>query len=63
MILLFYNRPGRPVPWKHNPPKSGDAVEREFSDELRDARFPPGWYLLPSFAAVLFATTALVMLA
>ena len=61
MVLLYYNRPG--YPRKNTAPKAGDTVEREFSDELRDARFPPGWYLLPSFAAVLFATTALVMFA
>ena len=61
MALLCYNRPE--YPRKNIAPKPGDAIEREFSDELRDARFPPGWYLLPSFAAVLFATTALVMFA
>jgi len=61
MALLYYNRPE--YPRKNIAPKLGDTIEREFSDELRDARFPPGWYLLPSFAAVLFATTALVMFA
>jgi hypothetical protein len=60
MILLYYNRP---VSMKQEAPKVRDTIEREFSDELRDARFPPGWYLLPSFAAVVFATTAVVLFA
>jgi|HubBroStandDraft_5_1064220.scaffolds.fasta_scaffold1450493_1 hypothetical protein len=25
-------------------------IEREFSDELRDPRFLPGWYILPGLA-------------
>jgi hypothetical protein len=32
------------------------AVEQEFGEEMRDPRFPPGWYILPLFGvAVLIA--------
>ena len=38
------------------------AVEREFSEEMRDARFPAGWFVLPIFAAAIVIGAAVVFL-
>ncbi len=37
-------------------------VEQEFGEQMRDPRFPSGWYILPSFGiAILIAATVIFL--
>ena len=35
------------------------VVEEEFSEELRDPRFPSGWYILPFFGLAVLVVAAI----
>ncbi|HKQ44867.1 MAG TPA: hypothetical protein VJS47_05680 [Rhizomicrobium sp.] len=39
----------RAVPQRRRP-----GPERDFSEDFRDPRFMPGWFILPSFALAVF---------
>ena len=62
MVSTYYD-------WVSCAPKAGRTsafqhhrrvVEEEFSEELRDPHFPPGWYILPFFGVAVLIMAVVV---